>query len=85
MNINLRENITRTIKYSIVTIKQDEKVTTHNVYGATSEKNELIKYFRSNRTNIIPSINVKVVTERRTMSLDNFLNNSILINESEEN
>lgn len=85
MNINLRENITRTLTYSKVIITVNTFYHTfYNVYGVTDEKKELIKYLRNNPNGDIPTIKVNTVTERRTMSLDNFLNNSIIINESEE-
>lgn len=87
MIINLRENITRTITYSIVTICKcnGEIYNSYTVYGTTNEKKEMIKFLKTNDGYLIPTISVKTVTERRTMTLDNFLNNSILINESEEN
>ena len=85
--MNLRQNVNRKVTYSIVTLRNKREEKQYIVYGKTTVQQELLKYLRSlkNANEELPVITVKVITERRTMEIDKFIENSILINESEEN
>lgn len=91
---NLRENVTRGVKYSVVIMTHPNGVEDKEiVYGHTTVKKELNKFFKEfpNAT-IMPKIEVEHFEEKRTMTIQDFLNNSIVIDnieliniESEEN
>jgi len=55
------------------------------VYGETTPKKEIKKVLKDYKGEEIPKITVTTVTEKRAISLDNFIKDSILINEREEN
>lgn len=83
--MNLRKLIKRNITYSIVTVKYKDEFWNDEylVYGNTSIKTEMKKLLRSDKIphNEIPVISVKTVTEKRAITIDNFINNSIKIEE----
>ena len=77
--------IKRKITYSEVTVTFDGKSYTYIVYGATTPSKEMKKVLKDYKGEEIPRISVTTVTERRAISLENFIKNSILISEGEEN
>jgi len=83
--MNLRKLIKRNITYSIVTVKYKDEFwnSTYYVYGNTSVKTEMKKLLRSEThpTDEIPVIHIETITEKRAISIDNFINYSIKINE----
>ena len=87
--INLRNAITRTITYTEVIADYNGKTHIYNVYGVTTAQKELKKILRTYKGEDIPTVEVETKTERRVITLDKFLENSILLNilnnESEEN
>ena len=84
--MNLREMIKRKITYSEVIVIYEGKDTGYSylVYGETSPSKEMRKILKDNKGEEIPIIKVITVTEKRAISLENFIKYSILINESEE-
>lgn len=82
--MNLRQCINRKVTYTIVTLQFKDKVKTYVVYGKTTKQKELLKYLKAATNEEVPVITIKVITERRSMTLENFIQNSILIYESEE-
>lgn len=80
--MNLRNAITRTITYSMVTITRGDMVDERTVLGATTEAKEMMKELKTN--DVVPTVKVTTITEKRAMSLDQFIDNSEII-ESEEN
>ena len=82
--MNLREMIKRKITYSKVIVTYDGKSYSYLVYGETTLKKEMRKILKDNKGEEIPIITVHTVTERRAISLENFIKNSILISEGEE-
>ena len=80
---SLRKMITRNITYSIVTVKWKDDFwnDTYYVYGTTSVKTELKKVLKNESypTDEIPTITIKQITEKRAMTIDNFITNSIKI------
>ena len=83
--MNLRQCITRNITYTEVTVSYNGESTSYYVYGETTPTKELKKILRDGNLETIPNIVCEVVTEKRAISLENFINNSIVINEREEN
>ncbi|MEG1009914.1 MAG: hypothetical protein RSF67_08935 [Clostridia bacterium] len=83
--MNTRQGITRSITYSMVTVCCEGESSTHVVYGETTPKKEMKKFFKNYEGDDIPTINVEVITEKRIIGLDEFLEKSTIINESEEN
>lgn len=83
--MNLREMIKRKITYSEVMVSYEGKSYSYIVYGVTTPKKEMKKVLKDYKGEEIPRITVITVTEKRAISLENFINNSIIINESEEN
>lgn len=83
--MNLRQCITRNITYTEVIVSHDGESTSYYVYGVTTPTKELKKILRDGTLETIPSIVCNTLTEKRAISLENFINNSIVINESEEN
>ena len=83
--MNIRQAITRNITYSEVTVSFEGESQTYLVYGATTPKKEMKKVLKDYQGEDVPVITVHTVTEKRAISLENFINHSILINESEEN
>jgi hypothetical protein len=78
--------IKRKITYSEVIVIYEGKDTgyAYLVYGETSPSKEMRKILKDNKGEEIPIIKVITVTEKRAISLENFIKYSILINESEE-
>lgn len=83
--MNLRQCITRNITYTEVTVSYNGESTSYYVYGETNAAKEMKKILKDGKLETIPSIVCNTLTEKRAISLENFINNSILINESEEN
>ena len=83
--MNIRQAITRNITYSEVTVSFEGESQTYLVYGGTTPKREMKKVLKDYQGEDVPVITVHTVTEKRAISLENFINNSIIINESEEN
>lgn len=83
--MNLRQCITRNITYTEVTVSYNGESTSYYVYGETNAAKEMKKILKDGTLETIPTIVCNTVTEKRAISLENFINNSIVINESEEN
>lgn len=83
--MNLRQAITRNITYSEVTVSFEGESQTYLVYGETTPKREMKRVLKDYQGEEVPVITVHTVTEKRAISLENFINNSIIIKESEEN
>ena len=83
--MNIRQCITRNITYTEVTVSYEGEGYTYVVYGETTPAKEMKKILREKQLEVIPTIVCHTVTEKRVISLENFINNSIVINESEEN
>lgn len=83
--INLRNAITRNLTYSEVTVSYEGEGYTYIVYGETTPRKEMKKVLKDTDLETIPSISVEVITEKRAIGIEEFINNSIVINESEEN
>ena len=78
--MNLRQCITRTVKYTKVTVIGDNEEKKYVVYGETTPLKELKKHY-SNCKNNYPLIECEVVTEKRAIELDLFLEHSEIIEE----
>jgi hypothetical protein len=76
--------IKRKITYSEVMVSYEGKNYSYIVYGVTTPKKEMKKVLKDYKGEEIPRITVITVTEKRAISLENFIKNSIIINESEE-
>ena len=83
--MNLREMIKRKITYSEVIVSYEGSGYYYLVYGETTPKKEMKKVLKDYKGEEIPRITVHTVTEKRAISLENFIKNSILISEGEEN
>lgn len=81
--MNIRQAITRNITYSEVTVSFEGESYTYIVYGATTPKKEMKKVLKDYQGEDVPVITVHTVTEKRAISIENFINNSVLINEGE--
>lgn len=83
--MNLRKAVTRKITYTIVKVEYEFTKEEYIVIGETDSVKELKKILNKNKnTSYIPKVECKVVSEKRAMTIQNFIKNSILINESEE-
>lgn len=82
--LDVRKSITRTITYSVVVVSFKDEVQEFTVYGETTPSKEMKKLLKAGHEEL-PNITVDVITEKRAISLEKFLENSIIINESEEN
>lgn len=82
--MNIRQCITRNVTYTEVTVAYEGESYQYVVYGETTPAKEMKKILRDKTLNVIPTIECNVITEKRAISLNDFLNNSIVINESEE-
>lgn len=82
--MNIRQAITRNVTYSEVTVSFEGESQTYIVYGVTTPTKEMKRVLKDYKGNDVPVITVHTVTEKRAISLENFINNSIIINESEE-
>ena len=80
----MEDMIIKKINYAVLRINENGVERIHTVYG----KSNISKTIKEmvDKYNLVSSANieVKVITERRAISLEKFLQNSILINESEE-
>lgn len=83
--MNIRQAITRNVTYSEVTVSFEGESYTYIVYGATTPKKEMKRVLKDYKGDDVPVIVCHTVTEKRAISIENFINNSIIINESEEN
>lgn len=83
--MNLRQAITRTITYSKVSVSCEGENQEYTVYGGTTLKKEMTRILKTYEGNEMPQIKIETITEQRAISLDDFLENSTIINESEEN
>ena len=84
--MNIRQAITRNVTYTIVSVSYiSGEHYNYIVYGKTTETKEMKKILKKKEFETIPLITCQTVTEKRAISLENFINNSIVINESEEN
>ena len=82
--MNLRQSITRNVTYTEVTVSYEGEHYDYIVHGRTTAAKEMKKILREREFETIPVIVCHTVTEKRAISLENFINNSILINEREE-
>lgn len=82
--MNIRQSITRNVTYTKVTVSFDDESYDYIVHGRTSDTKEMKKILRKRELDKIPTIVCQTVTEKRAITLENFINNSIVINESEE-
>ena len=82
--MNLRQAITRNVTYTEVTVSYEGEHYDYIVHGKTTATKEMKKILRENELETIPVIVCHTVTEKRAISLENFINNSIVINEREE-
>ena len=83
--MNIRQSITRNVTYTEVTVSYEGEHYDYIVHGRTTVAKEMKKILREKELETIPVIECNTVTEKRAISLENFINNSIVINESEEN
>ena len=83
--MNLREMIKRKITYSKVKVSFNKHSYNYLVYGTTTPSQEMKKLLKDHKGEELPEITVDTVTEKRAISLENFIKNSILISEGEEN
>lgn len=94
--MNIRQSITRNITYSIVTIidnmvvqeeGKEQPITVmsnYTVYGETTPTKEMKKLLKDFKGSILPTITVETITEKRAISIEDFIAHSIIINENEE-
>ena len=82
--MNIRQSITRNITYSLVTVSFEGECQTYIVYGETTPNKEMKKVLKYYKGEDIPIIKVETKTEKRAISLENFIEYSVIINESEE-
>ena len=83
--MNIRQAITRNVTYTEVTVSFEGESQTYLVYGETTPKKEMKRVLKDYKGDDVPVIVCHTVTEKRAISIENFINNSIIINESEEN
>jgi hypothetical protein len=77
--------IKRNITYSEVIVSYGGISYSYFVYGETNPRKEMKRVLKNSEGEEIPRITVITVTEKRAISLENFIKYSIKINESEEN
>ena len=82
--MNIRQAITRNVTYTNVTVSYNGEHYDYIVYGKTTLAKEMKKILKDGKLETIPNIVCETFTEKRAISLENFINNSIVINESEE-
>ena len=82
--MNLRQAITRNVTYTEVTVSYEGEHYDYIVHGRTTAAKEMKKILREKKLDTIPVIVCHTDTEKRAISLENFINNSIVINEREE-
>ena len=83
--MNIRQAITRNVTYTNVSVSYNGEHYDYIVHGKTTLAKEMKKILKAMDFETIPLITCQTVTEKRAISLENFINNSIVINESEEN
>lgn len=83
--MNIRQAITRTLTYSKVTLSVEGETQNYLVSGYTTVKTEMMKFLKNYDGEEMPVIEIEHFTEKRAMTLESFISNSIVINESEEN
>ena len=83
--MNIRQAITRNVTYTNVTVSYNGEHYDYIVHGKTTLAKEMKKILKAMDFETIPLITCQTVTEKRAISLENFINNSIVISESEEN
>ena len=83
--MNIRQAITRNVTYTNVSVSYNGEHYDYIVHGKTTLAKEMKKILKVMDVETIPLITCQTVTEKRAISLENFINNSIVINESEEN
>lgn len=81
--LNLRECITRTITYTEVIASYEDETISYVVYGESTPVREVKRIIKQNVFKGIPQIVCNTITEKRAITLENFINNSIIINEGE--
>ena len=82
--MNIRQAITRNVTYTNVSVSYNGEHYDYIVHGKTTLAKEMKKILREKEFETIPLITCHTVTEKRAISLENFINNSIVINEREE-
>ena len=83
--MNIRQSITRNVTYTEVTVSYEGEHYDYIVHGRTTVAKEMKKILREKELETIPVIECNTEKKKRAISLENFINNSIVINESEEN
>lgn len=88
--MDLRKAITRNITYSKVSVSFEGENQEYTVYGETTAPKEMKKVLKDYKGKDIPQITVDVITEKRAITIDDFIKYSQIIeensnNESEEN
>lgn len=83
--MNIRQAITRNVTYTNVSVSYNGEHYDYIVHGKTTLAKEMKKILKAMDFETIPMITCQTVTEKRAISLENFINNSIVISESEEN
>ena len=83
-NLNLRTAIKRTLTYSEVTVCCGGESQVYTLTGETTAKKELKKVLNKFEGDEIPVVTVKVVSEKRAMALDTFIEHSVVIDKDEQ-
>lgn len=83
--MNLRQAVTRNITYTIVKVTLNGETHEDIIYGKTTKAKVMKEWLKSNEE--IPTIEIEEKTEKRAISINDFISHSIIINnnESEEN
>lgn len=83
--MDLRKAITRTITFTEVTTTLEGETYNYVVQGETTPAKEMKKFLRDNKdAQVLPVIVCHTVTEKRAISIEDFVANSIIIDEAEE-
>lgn len=83
--MDLRKAITRTITFTEVTTTLEGETYNYVVQGETTPAKEMKKYLRDNKeVQALPVIVCHTVTEKRAISIEDFISNSIIIEETEQ-
>lgn len=82
--MNIRQAITRNVTYSEVTASFEGESYTYIVYGATTPKKEMKRVLKDYKGEDVPVITVHTVTEKRAISIENFIQHSIIIENGDE-
>lgn len=81
--MKIRQAVTRTLTYTEVTVSQGGEGYTYLVYGKSTPMKELKRIMKEGQVEEIPTIVCHVVTEKRAIDFETFINNSIIINNEE--